>query len=214
MSAMPSPVQADFPAGSLPIRGPLESATLNPGDLEDDPYASSGAQHAERAARRSPASNLRLLITFCIGVVVTVAWYSVRDTIAGISPLLAWMSPQAASLAQPASDTATPAAPPLDQQLSAASIDIDAVRQNVDHIATSQEQIIRSINQLAAGQEQLTKEIAKLQAVEQYILYKNSEPQSRSTAPAPVPVRRPAAPLPLTPSPTPPTSQATPPAPR
>jgi hypothetical protein len=52
----------------------------------------------------------------------------------------------------------------------------DAVQQNVDRIATAQEKIIRSIDQL-------TKEIAKLQAVEQYILYKQSEPPSDTSKP-------------------------------
>jgi hypothetical protein len=36
------------------------------------------------------------------------------------------------------------------------------------------EQIARSVAQLTAGQEQMTREITKLQAVEQYVLYKNS----------------------------------------
>lgn len=216
MSAMPSPVHADFPDGSLPIRGPMEPSTLNPGDLEDDPYAGHGEHQVERVTKkRRPASILRLLITFCLGVGATVAWYSfgdsLRETIAGASPQLAWIAPQPSSMAQPGSDSATSAAPSLDQQLSAASIDIDAVRQNVDRIATSQEQIVRSIGQLTTGQEQLTKEIAKLQAVEQYILYKNSEPPpTRSPPPAPAPVRRPAAPLPLTPAPAPQTSQTAP----
>jgi len=50
----------------------------------------------------------------------------------------------------------------------------------------------RSIDQLAAGQEQMTCEITKLQAVEQYVLYKNSEPPPRpAPAPVPKPVLRP-----------------------
>jgi hypothetical protein len=39
---------------------------------------------------------------------------------------------------------------------------------------------VRSIDQLTAGLEQMTHEIAKLQAVEKYVLYKNSEPPPRS----------------------------------
>jgi hypothetical protein len=139
---------------------------------------------------------------------MTVAWYSfggpVREAIAGMSPQLAWVAPQSASAPQPLVDPAAPAAPSIDQQFSAALPDIDAVRQNVDRIAVTQDKIIKSIDLLSAGQEQLTKEIAKLQAVEQYILYKNSEPptQTRSApAAAPPAARRPAAPLPLTPSP-------------
>jgi hypothetical protein len=198
MSAMPSPIQ-DFPAG-LPIRGQMDS-TLNHGDLEDDPF--SGAEHPhERPARRGMSSIVGLVM-FLIGVAATAAWYSfggpVREAIAGVSPQLAWMAPQPAPSAAPAADAAAaPAAPSVD--VSAALPDLDAVKQNVDRIAVAQDKIIRSIDQLSAGQEQLTKEIAKLQAVEQYILYKNSEPPANRSAPAPVAApRRPSAPMPVTP---------------
>jgi len=109
---------------------------------------------------------------------------------------------------------AASAAPSPDQQhLTAMPLDLDAVRQSVDQIAAGQEQMTRSVDriaasqeqmaqmvnqltarqeqltrtvgQLTAGQEQLTREITKLQAIEQYILYKSSEP------PAPKPVPRP-----------------------
>jgi hypothetical protein len=196
MSAMPSTIDADFPAGSLPIRGP---STLNSGDLED-PFAGASMHQPEPVVRRK-SSSLSLLIMFCVGVAATVAWYTfggpVREAIAGMSPQLAWMAPQP-PVAQPAAET--PAVPAVDQQLNAALPDIDAVRQNVDRIATTQDKIIRSIDQLSAGQEQLTKEIAKLQAVEQYILYKNSEPPAMTrSAPAVAPARKPTTPLPLTP---------------
>src|SRR5216684_2284180 len=95
-----------------------------------------------------------------------------------------------------------PAAPSFDQQqLNAISLDLDAVRQGIDKIAAgiaaiqersadriATEQIARSVAQLTAGQEQMTREITKLQAVEQYVLYKNSEPSPR---PAPAPARNP-----------------------
>jgi hypothetical protein len=44
--------------------------------------------------------------------------------------------------------------------------------------------LTRTVGELTAGQEQLTREITKLQAIEQYILYKNSE------APTPKPIPR------------------------
>lgn len=203
MSAMPSPIQADFTAGSLPIRGAVDA---NHSDLEDDPFSAAGEQHLERAHKRRSSSRIGLLITFCFGIAVTVAWYSfggqAREAIAGMSPQLAWVAPQPAPAPQSVDEQPAPAAPSIDQQLSAALPDIDAVRQNVDRIATAQDKIIKSIDQLSAGQEQLTKEIAKLQAVEQYILYKNSEPPATRAAPAPAPVARsrPAAPMPLTPA--------------
>jgi hypothetical protein len=207
MSAMPSAMQADFSAGSLPVKPPpLDSsplqAELHADGLDDGPLADEHHQ----PVRGRPLGLVSLLVTFCCGVALTIAWYSfggpVREAIAGMSPDLAWVAPQSAAAGQPASDPAAPAAPTIDQQLNAASLDLDAVRQNVDRIATSQEQIKRSIDQLSAGQDQLTKEIAKLQAVEQYILYKNSEPPAPrpATAPAAAP-RKPSAPLPLTPAP-------------
>jgi hypothetical protein len=212
MSAMPSPMQADF-SGSLP---PLDSPPVRASGHHDDFDGSLSGERMEPAGRGA-FGFFSLLITFSIGVAATVSWYSfggpVREAIAGMSPeLAAWLAPPSTAAAQPAAlDPAAPAAPVPDQQpLGAASLDLDAVRQSVDRVAASQEQIKRSIDQLSAGQVALTKEIEKLQAVEQYILYKNSEPPARS-APAPAaaaaaPVRRPpAAPLPLTP---PQTSQA------
>jgi hypothetical protein len=65
------------------------------------------------------------------------------------------------------------------------------VRQSLDRIAASQEQMTRNVSQLAAGQEQMTSEITKLQAIGQYILYKNSEPPPPPHASAPVATTRP-----------------------
>jgi hypothetical protein len=90
------------------------------------------------------------------------------------------------------------------------SLDLDAVRRSIDglaisignSIATSQEQTTRSIDQLAAGLEQMTHEIAKFQAVERYVLYKNSDPPPQpapAQVPKPVP-RPPQAPIALTPA--------------
>ena len=216
MSAMPSPMQADFSA-SLPVKPPLDSPPSRVGGHLDDVDDGSHLDEQMESARRA-FGVFSLLITFCIGVAATTGWYwfggPVREAIAGVSPELAgWLAPPAPAAVQPASlDPAAPAAPVTDQQQpSAGSLDLDAVRLSVDRIATSQEQIKRSIDQLSAGQDQLTKEIAKLQAVEQYILYKNSEPPPRpaaapTAAAAAAPVRRPpAAPMPLTP---PPASQA------
>ncbi len=198
---MPSPSEAEYPAG-LPMRG-MDSSTLSH-DLDDDPFAGSVEHQPERVVRRK-SSGAALLIMFLAGVAATVAWYSfggpVREALAGMSPQLAWMAPQSGMVPPPDQPPAT--TPAIDQVLSAQSQDIDAVRQNVDRIANAQDQIIRSINQLTAGQELLTKEIGKLQQVEQYILYKNSEPPPapRVTA-VPPPIRRPTGgPLPVTPPP-------------
>jgi hypothetical protein len=52
---------------------------------------------------------------------------------------------------------------------------------NVDRIATTQEQITRNVDQLSAGLARVTDEITKLQAVEQQILSRISEPPPRPT---------------------------------
>jgi hypothetical protein len=60
----------------------------------------------------------------------------------------------------------------------------------------------RGVDRIAAGQEQMTREITKLQEIEQYVLYKSSEPPP--PAPAPVPARSRAprpSPPPATPAP-------------
>jgi hypothetical protein len=160
-----------------------------------------GEPSGEPPAPRRRGSFTRFLITFCIGVGATLAWQSYGDTaremIANASPQLGWLAPAAAPVGQDPADTAAPgepaapAAPASDQQqLSAVSLDLDAMKQGVDRIATNQEQISRTIGQLVAGQEQMTREIAKLQAIEQYMLYKNSESPAR---PAPASGARPAA---------------------
>jgi hypothetical protein len=55
---------------------------------------------------------------------------------------------------------AAPATPSFDQQLSATSIDLNAVRQSIDRIAAGQEKLTRSIDQItpgiATGQEEMT----------------------------------------------------------
>ena len=136
------------------------------------------------------------LITFCSGIAAILAWQSYGDAakqiIASSYPRLGWLAPRAAPIAYSAHDTiglaAQAAASPDEQRLNAISLDLDAMRQNVDRIAVTQQQVTRNFDQLAAGQEQMTREITKLQAVEQYVLYKNSEPSPR---PAPAPARNP-----------------------
>jgi hypothetical protein len=112
--------------------------------------------------------------------------------IASSSEQLGWLAPQAAGVAQAAPRTIAPAAPaasPDLEQIKAMSLGLAVVRQSVDQLAA----------QVAAGQEQMTRDITKLQAAEQDILHKISEPLPRPTAAAPV-----HKPVPLTPPPAPP----------
>jgi septal ring factor EnvC (AmiA/AmiB activator) len=133
----------------------------------------------------------RILITICVGVAAILAWQSYGDAsrriIASWYPQAGWLAPPTAPIAYSAPGTtglAAQVAPSPDQQrLNAMSLDLDAIRQNVDRIAITQEQITRNVDQLtarqermtrnvdqlAAGQERMTREISKLQAIEQQI---------------------------------------------
>ncbi len=130
---------------------------------------------------------MRLLIMFCIGVAVTLAWQSygdaAREMIANSSPQLSWLAPRAA-VAQTAIDATAPVtSSPDPQELKAMSADLAAVRQQVDQLAA----------QVAVSQEQMVREFAaKLQAAEQDILATMPSPQ-----PAVAPVHKPASSPPL-----------------
>jgi hypothetical protein len=199
MSAMPSPAQSEFSEGSLTIKPLDDVPTVDPDDPRNDRFP----RERRSFAKRAPLAVARFVITFLIGVGATLAWQSYGDTaremIANASPLLAWLAPppvaqDPAETIAPVAPVGTPAASSADlQQLGAASLDLYAVRQGVDRIAANQDQMTRTIGQLAAGQEQMTREIAKLQSLEQYLLYKNSEPPPRP-APAARPAGRPAQP--------------------
>src|SRR5258707_13351457 len=93
--------------------------------------------------------------------------------------------------------------------LKAMSLDIDAVRQSMDRIATSvatgQEQMTRRIehsierntDRLATGQDETTRQISDLQTVEQYVLGRISTlpPRSAPTTLSKPVLRSPQAPM-------------------
>ena len=125
-----------------------------------------------------------------IGVVTMLTWLSyghaARRTIA-TSYLQIGGAPRPVPIANSSPDTTGPtaqtASSPDRQRLKAISLELNAVQQSVDRIATTQEQITRNIDQLAARQEQITGEITKLQDGERQILHKDSESPPKS-APA------------------------------
>jgi len=140
-----------------------------------------------RLARRKPASQgfTRYLITFGAGLATALAWQSygdaARQTIADAYPQLAWLAPPAA-VAQFAPAAIVQPTDFLDpQEVKTISFDLARMSKKVD--------------QLAAAQEQTTREIAKLQAVEQYVFYKNIE-LPPAPAPAATPIPNPAPKLP------------------
>jgi hypothetical protein len=139
-----------------------------------------GEPSVEPPALRKRGSFTRILITFCIGVAATLAWQSygdaAREIIANSYPQLGWLAPQAA-VAQTVPATIVPAAAsPGQQELKAMSLDLAAVRQKIDQLAASQQQMTRDFTM-------------KLQAAEQDILEKISVPPAQPvTAPARKPV--------------------------
>ncbi len=198
---MPNPTQSEISRAALPVKKLVEVVAIDPANLRID------QPQSERPRLGKRVLLALALITFCIGVAATLAWQSrgdaARKAIARAFPQLGWLVPQAAPVKQDTPDIFVPAASaapsPDQQQLTAMPLDLAAVRQSVDQIAAGQaqmtrsveriaagqEQMARTVGQLTAGQEQLTREITKLQAIEQYMLYKSSEP------PAPKPVPRP-----------------------
>ena len=173
ISTMPSHTQPEFSAPSFLVKPSVEAFSIPPTELKND------QSHSGRPSfrKRTPLAFAYYMIVFSVGVAATLAWQIYGDA---ASRLIA--------AAPSTSDQ---------QRLNAISLDLDAVRRSIDglaigigtSIATSQEQTTRSIDGLTASLEQMTREIGKLQAVEQYVLHRNSEPPPRP-APAPTPVPR------------------------
>jgi hypothetical protein len=118
--------------------------------------------------KRASRGLARFLIIFCTGVAATLAWQSygdaAREMIANSYPQLSWLAPQAAPLAQTASDTPAPApsatpSPEL-KQLKEMSLAFATMRQSVDQLAASQQQMADGIAKLTADQQQLLQKIS------------------------------------------------------
>jgi hypothetical protein len=141
---------------------------IRPTTLESDWLQNRKPSLRKRASRALS----RFLIAFCTGVAATLAWWSygdaARQMIANSYPQLGWLAPKAEPVAQSAPDMivlAPPATPSFDQQqLSAMSLNLDAVRQSIDRIVAGQERMTRSIDQIASGQEQMTRSIDQIAA--------------------------------------------------
>jgi hypothetical protein len=113
---------------------------------------------AVTAQTKSPTLS-RLLIAFCAGVAATLVWWSyggaARKLIASSYPRLARLAPRGAITAEKTPDvaalTASAAPFPDQEQLHEVLRNVHAVRQSIDRIAASQEQITRSIDKIAAS---------------------------------------------------------------
>jgi hypothetical protein len=187
MSTVPSHTQPEFSAASFLVKPSLEGPAGRSAEVKSDQLPTSRPSFSKRT---SLAFGYYLIVIF-VGVAATLAWQAYGDVARRL------IAPAAASTSD-------------QQQLNAMSLDLDAVRRSIDALAisigtsitTNQEQTTRSIDHLTAALEQMTQEIAKLQAVERYVLYKNSDPPPRpAPAQAPKPVPRPSkAPIALTPA--------------
>lgn len=193
MGAMAGPTPSEISARLLPVRMQVEAPFARPPDWKNSRLLDARPLRPVRV----PLALAHFLIAFCIGAAATLAWQSygggVREIIANASPKLGWLAAEAAPVAQNAPDTIVPAVPsPDQQQLKAVSLDLDAMRQEVVRIATSQEQIMQTVDRLAVSQRQMGRDITNLQAISQYTLYKTSEAPPRATpARVPMPVPRP-----------------------
>jgi hypothetical protein len=175
MNARPRPTQSQFFEDSSLLKLSAEAPTIR---LVDDQLPSWQPSVGKlvplgrvgKLGRLEPPAFARYLITFSIGVAVAFAWQSYGN----------------------ATREAT--------SLKAISLDIDAVRQSIDRIATNvatgQEQMTRRIehsierntDRLATGQDETTREISDLQTFEQYLLHRISTLPPR---PAPATVSKP-----------------------
>jgi len=173
MNTMPGSTQSGSFVPSFLVKPSVEAFAVPPTGLKNDQPQNGRPS----LGKRTSLAFAYYPIVFSVGVAATLAWQAYGDAARHL--------------------IASAASAPDQQQLNATSLDLDAVRRSIDglavsigtSIATSQEQTTRSIDQLTAGLEHMTHEIAKLQAVEQYVLYKNSEPPPR---PAAAPARNPA----------------------
>jgi hypothetical protein len=165
---------------------------------------------------RSSRGLARYLVAVCIGVAAILAWLSygeaTKQTIASWMQQLGWTKlppgpanrpsgPQGPGVATP--QTLAPkvaAVLPLDpKQLQQIEADIAALRQAVERPLAD---VRETVEQLAASHEQMAREITKLQAANEEILEKiPSPPAHRPAAPArkPMPIARPSSHAPIPP---------------
>jgi hypothetical protein len=170
MSSIPIPTPPEFPSSRRAIPS-LEISARH--DLKNARVLNESLS----LKRRAPRAIFRFSIAFCLGITATLGWQSYGDAarvmIANSSEQFGWLAP--APVEQPSEITApiAVAAPSSNiEELKTMSLGLALMRQNVD--------------QLVTGQEQMAREITKLQATEQDVLQKISEPPPKPpAAPAP-----------------------------
>ena len=166
MSSIPSPTQSEF----SPNRRAIPSLELS---ARHDLKTAQVLSESLSLKRRAPRAIFRFLIVMCLGIAATLGWQSYGDAakviIANSSEQLGWLAP---APVEQASDITTPIAVAASssniEELKTMSLGLTIMRQNVD--------------QLITGQEQMAREITKLQATEQDVLQKISEPPPKPSA--------------------------------
>jgi hypothetical protein len=156
VSAMPSPTQSEPPADALPA--------VRPADLKNGGYANGRSSVSKRAS----ITLARFLIIFCIGVSAGLAWRAygdpVREMIASSYPQLSRLMPHAEPVPQNTPDVIGTS--PDQRQSNGVTLDLDAVRQAIDRIATSvassQEQTTSNVDRIATNQEQMTRSLDRI----------------------------------------------------
>jgi hypothetical protein len=114
---------------------------------------------------RTSGSFTRYLITFCVGIAATLAWQSyggaAREIVSERYPLLAWVAPQTPAPPTVAAMASITSVDP--QELKTISLDLAAVRQRIDQLAASQDQVTRDVStQLQQNRQEILDKISVL----------------------------------------------------
>jgi hypothetical protein len=184
MTSTLSPIGSEVSEDLPPIE-PSNDTKIRPASLK-------GKQPSQPLGKRIARGLRRFLIVFCIGVAATLSWQSygneIREMIANSYPQLSWLQPQTAFAKTPpdvAPTTPATTSPDWQEQIKAMSLDLAAVRQNMDeHLPAVRQSMDQLAAQLLATQQQMASDIANLKAAEQNVLEKvSSAPPPRPAAP-------------------------------
>jgi hypothetical protein len=186
---MPMSTQSEASRDALPASLLARASIDRPPDLENDRFP----DEQSFVDKRASIPLVRFLIILCIGVGATLAWqsYGAREMIASSDSQLSGLARQADPVAQNAPDviglSSRTASSPEKQQPNTTLLDLDAVRQSIDRIATSiassqgrmtssadrmattQEQIGLSIERMATTQEQIARSVDRIATSQEQI---------------------------------------------
>ena len=175
------PTQSERSQDSLPAN----LFAVCPADPENGRFPDERSSVGKRAL--TPLVGLLIISCIGIGVILAWQWYGAREMIASLSPQLGGLPPQAEPVPQNAPEVigldSRTASSPDQQQPNAISLDLGAVRQSInqiatgiassqgrtDRIATTQEQIARSLDRMATAQEQIARTVDRMTTSQEQI---------------------------------------------